>query len=332
MNQETCGSVGAISECDAPTDHEDFLNGLLGLDFQSHSPTLDESDLFPAPADEISLSDPPKRKTNKKENKMDSQEWKAAIDHAIQFIHSRNGPVCHRNRDITIKDFTTEPKQLNRFTVGKEIKRYCLMFPWFHLSGSHRFRQTLAAELRQGTTIDKVLESINYLLHLDFRQGNSLERLREYYEQMEVPISSHCLTAIVEVYSRMILEPHPARGDQKTFPTNFSSVDVAAGTFVPSVLTPESLVSSLEDVRSETSIEDCDPLHKRRRICTAHSAREKNREMIGFYEEILAAMPLNGPSSSRQIYQDIINNLQKANEDLLTDILFFEYEESQSQR
>jgi hypothetical protein len=247
--------------------------------------------------------------------------------------------VCHQDREITISDFTTESNQSTRFIVGKEAKGLCLMFPWFHLPGrlrkSYRFRQTLATELRQGTTIDKVLEAMNCLLHLDFRQGNSLERLRECYKQMEVPISSHCLTAIVEVYlTMMVSEPHTARGgDKRALPSSFSSVEVtpppgmtpmiATPTSVSSVSTAESPLP-FENIRSETPIEEFDPLYKRRRICTAHAAMERNLEMIAFYEDTLATMPPDGPGSARQIYLDIIKNLQKANEGLLTDVKFLE--------
>jgi hypothetical protein len=303
----------AFFSCDAPVDQEeDFLNNLMG--FVSTS-TFDESDYLPDLPGEVCFNWRQKSKTlktNKKENKMDSQEWKAAIDRAIQFIERMNGPMCHRDREITLNDFMTESNQSTRFIMGKDAKELCKIFPWFHLPErlrkSYRFRQTLAAELRQGTTIDKVLEAMNYLLHLDFRQGNSLERLRECYEQMSVPISSHCLTAIVEVYLTMAPEATLAPGMTPT----------ATSVSVPTPQSP----SSLENVRCETPLEDFDPLHKRRRICTAHAAVEKNLEMIAFYEDILAAMPLDGPISARQIYQDIIHNLQKANEDLRTDVNF----------
>jgi hypothetical protein len=264
--------------------------------------------------DGVSFDGTTKPKTNKKENKMTSQEYEDAIDRAIEFLLNR--PVCYR--EITLNDFTTELNQSTRFMIKNEAKEFCKIFPWFHLPKrlpkSYRFRQTLATELRQGTTIDKVLQAMNYLLHLDFRQGNSLERLRECYEQMRVPIFSHYLTAIVEVYEKMVApEVTPAPGMTQTATSTVSSLSTLESPF------------SLENFRCETPLlEDFDPLYKRRRICTAHTAIEKNLEMIAFYGDLLAAMPLDGPISGRQIYEGIIRDLQRANEDLRTDIIFLE--------
>lgn len=146
----------------------------------------------------VSSTEDIKFKRKKEDNKMSADEWSLAIDTSLEIITKASGtPMLETSRDITENDFVLEPKQ-NRYTLRREALRYCLIFPWFHNQTS-RFRQSLGKELRQGTTIRNVLEAMNYFFHLSFTT-NEIESLRQLYSEMTIPISSHCLTTIVEVY------------------------------------------------------------------------------------------------------------------------------------
>jgi hypothetical protein len=320
-----------------PVEDDDFTY-LFSFDDMSHFPSSPPPLSLPP---EVTPLDTPKRKTNKKENKMEPDEWKLAVTNAIGFIQRMNGPIT--NRDITIDDFTTEPKQANRFTVGKDVKRFCVMFPWFHLSGPHRFRQSLALDLRQGTTITRVIEAMNALFRKDYRQGDSLEKLERYYHQMEIPISSHCLTAIVEVY--VIIFPDPRRenfrgGEKRAFHQNvqappelmlrdtFSSSVKSAPVIATTAPAPESPFP-FENSGPEIVLDDTDPPHKRLRRLTNEEAIERNHEMIRYYQALLRTTP-PGANSSDQIYLNLIQNLEKGNEALMIDLLMLDDEEGKS--
>ena len=124
-------------------------------------------DIFPL--DEITPTGVVKFETNtkldKRENKMSEEDWNLAINESLAIIERANGqPIV--SREITEVDFAVEPNQ-NRYTIKKSALKPCLIFPWFHYQRG-RFRQSLAKEIRQGTTIQTVLFAMNYFFQLPF--------------------------------------------------------------------------------------------------------------------------------------------------------------------
>jgi hypothetical protein len=82
------------------------------------------------------------------------------------------------------------------------------IFPWFHVAGS-RFRESLKTDDRQGPTIQRVIEAVNYFLCRNFIV-EEVEFLSSYYRNMEIPIPSKCLSTIVVVYRDFLLfQSHP---------------------------------------------------------------------------------------------------------------------------
>jgi hypothetical protein len=106
------------------------------------------------------------------------------------------------SRKITLDAFTVEHKQ-NRFIVKESALPSFKIFPWFRRPGpGTRFRQTLKKDPSQGPTIDQVIEAVNYFLERDGNKDISeeIEFLSSRYKSMETSATSHCLSAIVDLY------------------------------------------------------------------------------------------------------------------------------------
>jgi hypothetical protein len=98
---------------------------------------------------------------------------------------------------ITLSHFTTDG---NRYEIKASALPLFKIFPQFHAGGDDlRFRQTLSG--CPGPTIEEVIEAANFFLERMGRFSDSEIRfLTSYYDNMEVPVLSTCLTAILAVY------------------------------------------------------------------------------------------------------------------------------------
>jgi hypothetical protein len=134
-----------------------------------------------------------KSKGSKHDKVMVSTEWLSAILFSIQILRKSRPSV------IDISHFTSESHH-HRYTIKQSTLPLFKIFPWFH--ANCRFRQTLKANFSRGPTIEKVIEASNYF----FSRGggnyseHEIQFLQDYYQKMEIPIPSNCLTTIVEVY------------------------------------------------------------------------------------------------------------------------------------
>jgi hypothetical protein len=227
------------------------------------------------------------KREKKENNKMSDRDWNRAINNSIAIIERRNGqPIL--SRDITEDDFGLEPNQI-RYTIKKAALKSCSIFPWFHSTKTDgRFRQSLAKEIRQGTTIQTILVAMNYFFQLPFTQ-NEIELLRQLYLKMTIPISSHCLTTIVEVYTLF----REQQSEQQ------SALMIGGGTTtITSPLPPHDNSSRGNDEES----------FMRKKPRTNEWAIQKNFELIAFYRE-----------ADADLFKDLIENLYKANAELRAD-------------
>jgi hypothetical protein len=332
------------SNSDFPVEifHEMMFSSLL-------EDVIEESNIDPLPGVE---TDTNKLKTKRKENKMSDQEWDSAKIKAIELIQSENWAP----REISIEDFITEPNQPNRYQVRPKVKKYFRIFPWYH-HPSARLRQSLAPESTprgRGITIWTVIDAMNSLIRINFFENEeaALTRLQEIYEHMEIPIVSNCLTAIVEVAEMMfatgdvtvaVAEPQEevkrvggrggGGGKKRTFPETDETALPVMTTSTTSTGQESPLPRGDFGPKFELEARDNDirPL-KRLRQDTCLEAVERNREMIRFYEATMKTQSGTLTSSSRQIYLDLIQDLTRANDALLTDLLVLECEEEEKEK
>jgi hypothetical protein len=268
-----------------------------------------------------------KTKKNKRENKMSIEDWNLAIEEVVRVMEraKANGqPIL--SRDITLEDFAIEPNQ-NRYTIKRDALKPCLIFPWFHFQ-INRFRQSLGKELRHGTTIKTVLEAMNYFFHLTFTDEN-IEMLRQFYSEMIIPISSHCLTTIVEVYilfreqQQLQLPPQspPQQPPQivgikrastpSPLPTPLSSPLPSPHTPFRSSPLALSEVPHLSLDSHEAGQEETLEVSLSKRPRTNEWAIQKNCELIEFYQAANLIKP--------HMFDELIENLLKANVALQVD-------------
>jgi hypothetical protein len=137
------------------------------------------------------------KKRSRKDHQIDPEVWDQWIILAIDCL--RKSKVTEISRQY----FTIE--QELRCAVRNTGLGPFLIFPWFHGSNNsqQRFRQTLKKDDRRGATIEKVIEAVNYFLRKSGRDYSEeeIQFLRRYYENMEIPIPSMCLSTVVEVYN-----------------------------------------------------------------------------------------------------------------------------------
>jgi hypothetical protein len=243
-------------------------------------------------------------KLDKRENKMSEEDWNLAINESLAIIERANGqPIV--SREITEVDFAVEPNQ-NRYTIKKSALKPCLIFPWFHYQRG-RFRQSLAKEIRQGTTIQTVLFAMNYFFQLPFSQ-NEIELLRRLYSEMTIPTYSHCLTTIVEVYilfrEQQSLQPLMIEGERAS-PTPLPSPPSSPLLHLPEV---EEVLEPSISLPHDRSLRGSDEESLSKRARTNEWAIRKNSELIEFYQ---ATDPI--------LFKDLIENLHKAIADLRAD-------------
>jgi hypothetical protein len=127
-----------------------------------------------------------------------SSEWKTdSAENALKILEQSVVSV------IDLTSFTFEKSQ-NRFAVKDYLLSKLKIFPWFHctLTQTQRFRQTLKKNKSEGLTIEDVIEAINYFLRKNGSDYTEVEIqfLRSYYETMEIPAPSACLTPIVTLF------------------------------------------------------------------------------------------------------------------------------------
>jgi hypothetical protein len=156
-------------------------------------------------------------KKSKNDKMMSEEEWQNSIDIAIDLLKHTYPTEVH------LDAFTVE--KTHRYSVKLSYLTLFRIFPWFYASkSSGKFRQTLKVDAAQGPSIEIVIESLNFFLK---RAGSftsdDYQFLEDYYRnKMEIPVASHCLTAIVEVAMafRRALENNSPNG------TSFSSASV----------------------------------------------------------------------------------------------------------
>jgi hypothetical protein len=136
-----------------------------------------------------------RRKRARVERILSEDEWKIMVSSSISYLKS-----CLPKKELTLTDFTVEQGQ--RYSIKNPGLKHLTIFPWFN-SKHLRFRQTLKRDERQGPTIEQVLEAANFFLKKrgsDY-SAEEIQFLEDYYMNMKIPIVSHCLTTIVEVYN-----------------------------------------------------------------------------------------------------------------------------------
>jgi hypothetical protein len=131
-------------------------------------------------------------------NMITSHEWEVAVTYALDTLQQ------NRRCRISETAFTHEATQ-NRFIVKESSLPYFKIFPWFYIPDT-RFRQSLKKEASLGATIDQVLEAMNYFLGRDGSDysAEELDFLSTYFRTMAIPISSLCLSTIVEVHQAFL--------------------------------------------------------------------------------------------------------------------------------
>jgi hypothetical protein len=158
---------------------------------QKHFDHENENESSPSP-DDSSHSSPLNKKKSKNQKIMSEIEWLTAIDQALVCL--KHTPPTEVSQDA----FTVENSV--RYSAKQSYLPVFRIFPWFHASNG-KFRQTLKAGMAQGPTIDRVIESFNFFLRkAGSFTADDYQFLNDFYRnKMEIPVSSHCLTAIIEV-------------------------------------------------------------------------------------------------------------------------------------
>jgi hypothetical protein len=151
-----------------------------------------EGEMSQSSRDTIELG---KKRSRKDDLITDPEIWK-------QWIHLSIGRLRRSKVTQISKQYFTIEQEL-RCTVRNTGLEPFLIFPWFHDSNQQRFRQTLKKDDRRGATIEKVIEAMNYFLRKSGRDYSEeeIQFLQRYYEDMDIPIPSLCLSTIVEVYN-----------------------------------------------------------------------------------------------------------------------------------
>lgn len=128
-----------------------------------------------------------RKRKSKASDLMENEEWRECINR-LTFI-----PF---HRAVTIDDFLHDRNF--RYNPSKDITNVLkCYFPWFQCPKA-RFRQVLAIKIRQGHTIQCVVDATNWFLQQQFTDDQR-EMIINYYHSMEIPILSECLTTIIEV-------------------------------------------------------------------------------------------------------------------------------------
>jgi hypothetical protein len=122
-------------------------------------------------------------------------DWSTAIGSVVRSLQSKF-PV---NVRATEMDFSIDG---NRYEIKKScLHIYTKIFPQFSLPGEEkdlRFRQALTPSTG---TIEDVLEAVNFfLVKIGKYSEDEIRFLISYYNKMEVPALSDCLTTILAVY------------------------------------------------------------------------------------------------------------------------------------
>jgi hypothetical protein len=146
--------------------------------------------------DETANSNKTGLRMKKASNKMNQVEWNAAAHAIVADLL----PFGDTYQEITELDFQAEEDEGGdsiRITLPAKLLHACKKLPWFHKK-IDRFRQTLAKKRRHGLTLRDVVRAMNFLFQRTY-SADEIEFLRDYFQRMEIPLNSECLTTIVEV-------------------------------------------------------------------------------------------------------------------------------------
>jgi hypothetical protein len=165
----------------------------------------------------------PHKKKSRSTQMMDCDEWKIGIENALEAL-KQIVPAEVTKIHLSVEAST-------RYSVKSTALGFFQIFPWFHAPG--KFRQTLKTSSSQGPTIERVLEAINYFYQRrgeDYTEAE-LQFLRNYYQQMSIPIPSVCLSTIIDVYMefKRFRGSHDRESTDAVTPDQFRQLEARVG-------------------------------------------------------------------------------------------------------